>query len=125
MARALRPLGDDGSRRAFVETLRAVIDAHGQRVSARDRLYLLGEMPTLIVWGERDRTIPVEHGREAAGDDPQLPLRDPPPRRPLPQPRRPRPGLAAVLGDWLDGTEPFRIDDASWGEIIGSRREPA
>src|SRR2546423_2168848 len=50
VARALRPLHESGSRRAFLETLRSVIDVHGQRVSARDRLYLLGDMPTLIVW---------------------------------------------------------------------------
>jgi pimeloyl-ACP methyl ester carboxylesterase len=62
VARALRPLESQGSRRAFMETLRAVIDVEGQRVSARDRLYLLGDMQTLIVWGERDRTIPIEHG---------------------------------------------------------------
>ena len=65
VARALRPLQDAGSRRAFIETLRAVIDVHGQRVSAQDRLYLLGDMPTLIVWGERDHTIPLEHGLQA------------------------------------------------------------
>ena len=66
VARALRPLQEPGSRRAFLQTLRSVIDVHGQRVSATDRLYLLGDMPTLIVWGERDRTIPIEHGRAAA-----------------------------------------------------------
>ncbi|HET6829918.1 MAG TPA: alpha/beta fold hydrolase, partial [Solirubrobacterales bacterium] len=54
--RAIRPLGSRGGRRAFVETLRSVIDIRGQRVSAVDRLYLLGPVPALIVWGERDRT---------------------------------------------------------------------
>src|SRR4051794_22812600 len=41
VARALRPLDTAGTRQAFVQTLRAVIDVHGQRVSANDRLYLL------------------------------------------------------------------------------------
>src|SRR5881296_2424298 len=47
-----------GARTAFVHTLRSVIDIHGQRVSARDRLYLLERFPTLLLWGGRDRTIP-------------------------------------------------------------------
>jgi pimeloyl-ACP methyl ester carboxylesterase len=46
---------------AFVHTIRSVIDVRGQRVSARDRLYLAAEVPTLIVWGNRDRIIPVSH----------------------------------------------------------------
>jgi pimeloyl-ACP methyl ester carboxylesterase len=66
IARALRPLERPGAREAFLETLRSVIDRHGQRVSATDRLYLLGPVPTMIVWGGRDRTIPIEHGRRAA-----------------------------------------------------------
>src|SRR4051794_14403601 len=62
-ARALRPLAQPGAREAFLQTLRSVIDVRGQRVSARDRLHLLRDMPTQVVWGERDHTIPIEHGR--------------------------------------------------------------
>src|SRR3954463_3653011 len=65
VARAMRPLGDAAARQAFLQTLRAVIDVRGQHVSAMDRLYLLGELPTLIVWGGRDNTIPIEHGLAA------------------------------------------------------------
>src|SRR6266513_1430503 len=36
IARALRPLSAVGARHAFLQTLRAVIDVRGQRVSARD-----------------------------------------------------------------------------------------
>ena len=51
-------------------TARSVIDHRGQRVSARDRLYLADSVPSLIVWGERDRIIPAEHGRRAAAEMP-------------------------------------------------------
>jgi len=38
-----------------------VVSPFGQRVSSTDKLYLAEHVPTLIVWGERDRIIPVEH----------------------------------------------------------------
>ena len=47
--------------------MRGVIDHDGQRVSALDRLYLADQMPTLIVWGDADPVIPIEHGRSAHG----------------------------------------------------------
>ena len=56
-------LTDAETRGAFFHTLRSVVDVAGQRVSAADRLYLAAEVPTLIVWGDRDRIIPVEQGR--------------------------------------------------------------
>lgn len=52
-------------RRAFARTIRAVVEPGGQSVSALSRLYLAGEMPTLIIWGERDRIIPVSHAQRA------------------------------------------------------------
>ena len=61
----MRPLEKAAARHAFLQTLRSVIDVRGQHVSASDRLYLLGELPTLIVWGERDNTIPMAHGLAA------------------------------------------------------------
>ena len=90
IVRALRPLERPGARGAFVHTLRSVIDVRGQRVSATDRLYLLHGIPTLIVWGERDRTIPLAHGRLDARGGAALELRHAAAGGALPAPRRPR-----------------------------------
>jgi pimeloyl-ACP methyl ester carboxylesterase len=65
MWQAYASLAEGENRQAFLRTLRSVVDASGQTVSARDRLYLAAAMPTLIVWGDNDPIIPVDHGREA------------------------------------------------------------
>ena len=62
---AYASLAEPENRAAFLKTLRSVVDAGGQSVSARDRLYLAAAMPTLIVWGDRDPIIPHHHGVEA------------------------------------------------------------
>jgi pimeloyl-ACP methyl ester carboxylesterase len=63
--RSFSSLGDEDTRRAFLRTLRAVVDVGGQAVSASNRLHLVGELPTLIIWGGDDPIIPVEHAYEA------------------------------------------------------------
>ncbi len=65
MWRSYASLAESPNRRAFLRTLRAVVDPGGQVVSAMDRLYLAAWMPTLIVWGEHDDIIPVSHARAA------------------------------------------------------------
>lgn len=65
VARAVSSLSDAEARRAFLLTLRSVVDHRGQRVSARDRLHLTAQVPSLVIWGGRDRVIPVAHGRRA------------------------------------------------------------
>jgi pimeloyl-ACP methyl ester carboxylesterase len=67
IANHLFSLQDAAARRAFVATARSVIDWRGQRVDATDRLYLAGHLPTMIVWGRRDRFIPIRHGAAAHG----------------------------------------------------------
>jgi pimeloyl-ACP methyl ester carboxylesterase len=55
----------EGPRRAFLATLRTVVDPGGQTINAADKLPVMVETPTMIVWGGRDRLIPVRHGRQA------------------------------------------------------------
>lgn len=62
---AYASLGDAETRRAYFRTLRAVVDPGGQSVSATDRLYLGETLPTLILWGDADPIIPVDHARAA------------------------------------------------------------
>ncbi len=121
IARALRPLEHSGARKAFLHTLRSVIDVRGQRVSARDRLYLLTDFPTLVVWGERDNTIPLAHGRATHEAVPGSRFETLPRAAHFPHIEDPQ-GLAAVLDDWLATTSPARIDDSDWGRIVA--REP-
>jgi pimeloyl-ACP methyl ester carboxylesterase len=122
VARALSPLEQPGAREAFLQTLRSVIDVKGQRVSARDRLYLLESMPTLIVWGERDRTIPLEHGLATHRAVPHSRFETLPRAAHFPHLEDPD-ALADVLLDFLATTEPAPIVDAEWGGII-ARRAP-
>jgi pimeloyl-ACP methyl ester carboxylesterase len=58
-------LGDADSRRAFLATTRSVVDPGGQTVTALDHLPMALDIPTLIVWGTRDRMIPTWHATRA------------------------------------------------------------
>ncbi len=122
VARALRPLERPQAREAFLQTLRAVIDVRGQRVSATDRLYLLESMPTMIVWGERDNTIPLRHGREAHEAIPNSRFRTLPRVAHFPHLEDPE-ALAGVLREFLGDSEPCALDDADWGALLSRRSE--
>jgi pimeloyl-ACP methyl ester carboxylesterase len=110
-------LTDVRAQRAFIHTIRAVIDTAGQRVSARDRLYLAHEIPTMIIWGDRDQVIPVSHAHiahelipgsrleiiEGAGHF--LPIE--------------RPELMdRLLRDFLATTKPASVTTKRWQEVL-------
>ncbi len=123
IARALRPLENSEARQAFLQTLRAVIDVHGQRVSATDRLYLLERMPTMIVWGERDNTIPLQHGRKAHEAIPHSHFKTLPRAAHFPHLEDPE-GLSQALREFIEDTRPGRIDDADWGTVLARHSPP-
>ncbi len=59
--RNLSTLADAPTRAAFLATSRSVIDVFGQTVNAHNRLPALGALPSLLVWGARDRIVPPSH----------------------------------------------------------------
>jgi pimeloyl-ACP methyl ester carboxylesterase len=109
MWKGFSSLSDAEARQAFIYTLRGIVDPGGQRVSARDRLYLAETIPTMLIWGDRDPIIPVTHGYstqkqipgsrlEIIDDAGHFPYRD--------DPRR----FAKVLSRFIDETEPAEAD---------------
>jgi len=61
MWQAYSSLSDSETRQAFLRTLRSVVDHRGQAVSALNKLHLTADLPTLLIWGDHDRVIPVSH----------------------------------------------------------------
>ncbi|WNG86100.1 alpha/beta fold hydrolase [Mycobacterium sp. ITM-2016-00317] len=61
---AYASLSDPQTRQAFLRTLRSVVDYRGQAVSALNRMHLTAELPLMVIWGDQDHIIPVEHGYE-------------------------------------------------------------
>ena len=94
-----------------------MIDPRGQRVDARDRLYLADGVPTMLVWGTKDRIIPFSHGQRAHELMPgsrfesfpgagHFPFNDDPER------------FVEVLGDFIATTEPAELDEARLEELL-------
>ena len=123
MWRSYRSLIEPENRRAFLRTMRAVIDPGGQSVSAVDRLYLAGGLPTLIVWGSDDRIIPVSHAFQAQEAMPHsrlvvfdgvghFPHAEVPDR------------FVEVLVDFIDSTEPTALTREDLRAALRSRAAP-
>ncbi|MGI8715627.1 MAG: alpha/beta fold hydrolase [Solirubrobacteraceae bacterium] len=117
MASAYESLSDAEARRAFIQTLRSVIDPSGQRIDATDRLYLASQMPSLIMWGGRDRIIPVKHGRAAHAGMPGSRLEILPQAGHFPQLDDPA-GFTRRLADFLHDTRPAALDTGMMRALV-------
>lgn len=113
ITRGYATLADPDRRKAFVTTLRSVVGMEGQRVSALDKLYLAEALPLLIVWGEEDPIIPVDHARAAHEQLPDSRLEVFEETGHLPQLERPGRFIAA-LERFLAETEPAQFDRDEW-----------
>ena len=117
LARGFASLGDAGSRQAFLHTVRAVIEPGGQRVSANARLSLAAQIPSLIVWGERDSIIPVSHGEAAHAAMPGSRLVRFPGAGHMPHDDEPE-RFAQTLIEFCEGTEPARLTHDHWQPVV-------
>jgi pimeloyl-ACP methyl ester carboxylesterase len=120
MARGYQSLSNAEARSAFIHTLRSVIDPTGQRIDASDRLYLASKMPSLIIWGGRDRIIPVKHARSAHKAMPgsRLELFDESGHFPhLDEPLR----FARTVEGFSSQTEPARLNADMMRELVLAR----
>ena len=120
MAHGYASLSNAEGRSAFIHTVRAVIDPTGQRINATDRIYLASKMPTLIMWGRRDKIIPVGHARPAHEGMPgsRLELFDDSGHFPhLDDPLR----FARTLAHFFDETEPAKLDTEEMRQLVLER----
>jgi pimeloyl-ACP methyl ester carboxylesterase len=110
-------LSSGRARSAFLRTLRAGVDSRGQVVTMLDRCYLASGLPTMIMWGERDRIIPVRHAHaahralpgsqlEIFANSGHFPHHDEPDR------------FANVVKHFLSSTPASTYDAARWRELL-------
>jgi pimeloyl-ACP methyl ester carboxylesterase len=115
--RRYNTFADSTVRRAFLRTIRAGVDLHGQAITMLDRSYLARQLPTLIVWGTRDRIIPFAHAEVAHAALPgsrlevfegagHMPHHDDPDR------------FVKIVQEFLTGTEPAAYDRAAWRDVL-------
>lgn len=119
--RSYAGLTDPATRRAFIETVRAVVDQRGQRVSALERLYLARSMPTMLLAGEKDRIIPASHTMRAHREMPGSRLEIVEGAGHFVQIEKPD-VVAALILDFLATTRPARITAAEMREVMLAHR---
>jgi hypothetical protein len=119
MLEVFESLSEPTSRKAFLRTLRAVVDWHGQVVTMLDRCYLTQGMPTLLMWGKRDGVIPFEHGLLAHAAMPGSRLVAFEEAGHFPHHSDPK-HFSAVLRHFLNTTKPLAYSSEQWRALLRS-----
>lgn len=117
MWRAYDSLGDAETRKAFLRTLRSVIDLGGQAVNAEDRLYLTSEVPTMVIWGDDDKIIPVTHAEHARTAMPAARIEILEGVGHFPQVESPT-KVIELLSDFIASTEPAALDASMYRDRL-------
>jgi pimeloyl-ACP methyl ester carboxylesterase len=109
------------ARKSFTRTLRSVVDWRGQLVTMLDRCYLAEDLPTLLVWGDRDGVIPVTHGRLAHEAMPASRLEVFAGAGHFPHHAEPE-RFVDLLTSFVDETEPARFEPDRWIDRLRTGR---
>jgi pimeloyl-ACP methyl ester carboxylesterase len=117
MVRVFESLPDVTARRAFVRTLRAVVDLRGQVITMLDRCYLTRGMPTLLVGGKHDAIIPYGHAMLAHSAMPGSRLETFDGAGHFPHHSNPTRFLH-VLYEFLSSTTPASFSPEEWRELL-------
>jgi pimeloyl-ACP methyl ester carboxylesterase len=117
-------LPDAVSQRAFVRTLRAVVDWRGQHITMLDRCYLARDIPTLLVWGTHDAVVPYAHALAAQAAMPSSRLETFEGAGHFPHHYDPQRFLE-VLREFLATTAPARYRAAEWRRLLSRGRRLA
>lgn len=120
LAHSLASLSDPGAVAAFVQTIRGVLDWSGQRLDGTDRLYLLADVPVLLIGGSDDSYIPTRHTVDAHLALPASRLEIFEGAGHFPHTSHPR-LFADTLLDFLATTTPARADRASLRRQLRAR----
>ncbi len=120
MLASYESLADPKTRKAFLSTLRSVVDHTGQKVSAADRLYLTAEkLPLLVVWGDRDPIIPLHHAHSAGDLLPNAQVEIFEGAGHFPHNHQPR-RFARLVSEFIDSTVPAELDAVTFAESLKS-----
>jgi pimeloyl-ACP methyl ester carboxylesterase len=108
---------DRRSRAAIRHVVRAVVDWQGQIVTMADRAYLTEAMPMCVVWGEKDRVIPVSHAARAAELAPGAQVEVIPNAGHFPHKDHPE-RFVRILDDFVRSTSPATYSRARWRRLM-------
>jgi pimeloyl-ACP methyl ester carboxylesterase len=87
------PIRMEGGRHALIQTARQIVPPD---VDAWSRRFREIDVPTLVVWGDDDRIVPIENGRRLCREMPAATLRVIPECGHIPQEEKPRETISAL-----------------------------
>lgn len=124
LACALASFADDGARDAFIHTVRSALNWSGQRLDGTGRLYLLTDLPVLLVAGTDDTVIPLAHTLAAHESLPASRLEVFERTGHFPHSEHPA-RFAEVFLDFVHGTSPAHSDTDSFRRRLVAARSRA